>query len=127
MALRDVARDLFAKLAPVSRQRELYDGAPLGVDAWRQIARVGLTGVGVAEDLGGMGGDATDLVMVLEEAGRAALPDPVTATLGIAVPTLVASGRGEADELLRAVARGDRRGVVRRRAVLPGRPGLAPA
>ena len=79
----------------------------MGREAWEQIARVGLTGVGVPTELGGMGGDATDLVLVLEEAGRAALPDPVVATLGIAVPTLVASDAHEAADVLRAVAAGE--------------------
>lgn len=78
LALRDVARDLFAKLAPVSRLRDLLDGADPGRDAWRQLAAVGLTGIGVPTGNGGTGGDATDLVLVLEDAGRAALPEPLS-------------------------------------------------
>lgn len=107
LALRDVARDLFAKIAPVARLRELYDGAPIDRDGWQQVAEVGITGIGVPEPLGGMGGDATDLVLVLEEGGRAVLPEPLATTMGVAVRTLVASGHDAADDVLRAIAAGE--------------------
>jgi alkylation response protein AidB-like acyl-CoA dehydrogenase len=71
---------------------------------------VGLTGIGVPAELGGMGSDtgsnATDLVLVLEEAGRACLPEPLASTMAVAVPILVASDADQATEALRAIAAG---------------------
>ena len=79
-ALRDVARDLFAKSSPPSLIRERWKGER-DPKLWRAIAEVGLLGVIVPEQFGGSGGDETDLVLVLEEAGRAALPEPFLETL----------------------------------------------
>lgn len=110
LALRDVARELFAKVSSVARLRELHDGADRGTEAWQQIVNVGLSGIGVPADLGGTGSEsgsnATDLVLVLEEAGRAALPEPLASTMAVAVPILTASGADKAAEVLRAIAEG---------------------
>ena len=75
-ALRDVARDLFAKQSPPSLIRERWKSGEREPKLWRAMAEVGLLGVIVPEEFGGSGGDETDLVLVLEEAGRAALPEP---------------------------------------------------
>jgi alkylation response protein AidB-like acyl-CoA dehydrogenase len=129
LALRDVARELFAKVSSVTRLRDLHDGADPGTDAWQQIVDVGLTGIGVPAELGGLGGpgasdgghagsdgahaevdepagNATDLVLVLEEAGRACLPEPLASTMAVAVPVLSASDTDQAAEVLRAIAAG---------------------
>jgi len=80
-ALRDVARDLFAKQSPPSLIRERWKGGERDPKLWRALAEVGLLGVIVPEQYGGSGGDETDLVLVLEEAGRAALPEPFLETV----------------------------------------------
>ena len=80
-ALRDVARDLFAKQSPPSLIRERWKGGERDPKLWRALAEVGLLGVIVPEEFGGSGGDETDLVLVLEEAGRAALPEPFLETV----------------------------------------------
>ena len=80
-ALRDVARDLFAKQSPSSLIRKRWKGGERDPNLWRALAEVGLLGVIVPEEFGGSGGNETDLVLVLEEAGRAALPEPFAETL----------------------------------------------
>jgi len=80
-ALRDVARDLFAKQSPPTLIRERWESGERDPKLWRALAEVGLLGVIVPEQFGGSGGDETDLVLVLEEAGRAALPEPFLETL----------------------------------------------
>ena len=94
-ALRDLARDVVEKVSPPSRLRELWDGAGRGEDAWRTLAEVGLLGVIVPEEHGGAGGDLLDLALVLEEAGCAALPEPLLETVAVAVPLLVEGGNDE--------------------------------
>ncbi|MGZ4208734.1 MAG: acyl-CoA dehydrogenase family protein [Actinomycetota bacterium] len=79
-ALRDVARDLFRRQSPPSVIRERWKSRERDPKLWRAIAEVGLLGVVVPEPYGGSGGDEVDLVLALEEAGRAALPEPLAET-----------------------------------------------
>ena len=79
-ALRDVARDLFAKQSQPSLIRERWKGER-DPKLWRALAEVGLLGVIVPEQFGGSSGDEIDLALVLEEAGRAALPEPFVETV----------------------------------------------
>lgn len=46
-------------------------------DRWRRLADLGLTTVAIPEALGGLGADDIDLVVLLEEAGYVALPEPL--------------------------------------------------
>lgn len=104
-ALRDLARDLFEKESPPSRLRELWEGADRDPGCWRAMAAVGLTGLTVADEHGGMGGDDVDLALVLEEAGRAALPEPLLETVGVAAPLL--GGTAQGGEWLPKLAAGE--------------------
>jgi alkylation response protein AidB-like acyl-CoA dehydrogenase len=105
LALRDLARDLFEKESPPSRLRELWDVAERDPSCWRAMASVGLTGLTIAEEHGGMGGDDVDLALVLEEAGRTALPEPLLETVGVVAPLL--AGTALAGEWLPRIASGD--------------------
>lgn len=110
-ALRDLARDLFAKESPPSRLRALWEGRegkPFERDVWKTMADAGIVGLTVPEEYGGSGGDEIDLALVYEEAGRAALPEPLLETTGVAVPMLVDAGTDEQkDRWLGAIAQGD--------------------
>jgi len=55
-------------------------------EPWKGLARLGVLGVTVPERHGGLGGDEIDLVLLLEEAGRAALPEPLVETTAVAAP-----------------------------------------
>ena len=57
---------------------------------WKQLGDVGALGLAVPAAAGGLEGTALDWVLPLEEAGRAALPDPLTETLAVAAPLLAA-------------------------------------
>lgn len=73
----------------------------------RTAARLGLLGVGFAEDVGGSGGNAIDLTVTLEELLRAGGSGGLMAALfthGIATPHVV-------DEAQRRTERGDSRGA----------------
>lgn len=59
-------------------------------DFWSKLAEIGVPGLLVPEEHGGLGLDERDMVLVLEETGRAALAEPVIATAVVAAPTLVA-------------------------------------
>ena len=107
-ALRDLARDLFEKESPPSRLRDLYAGGERDASCWRAMAGAGLTGLTVPEGYGGAGGNEVDLALVLEEAGRTALPEPLLETVAIAAPLLAEAGTDEQkDEWLPRIASGD--------------------
>jgi len=88
-ALRATARDLLAELCPPAAVRAAWTQQP-DPAAWRALADAGALAVLVPESEGGLGLDETYLVGVVEEAGRAALPHPLTATALMAAPLGVA-------------------------------------
>jgi acyl-CoA dehydrogenase len=53
------------------------DAAGWSPSAWRALERAGLTRVGVPEEVGGSGGDASQAALVLHAAGYAAAPVPL--------------------------------------------------
>jgi alkylation response protein AidB-like acyl-CoA dehydrogenase len=107
VALSQMARDIFAKASPPSRLRELWDGGERAPHVWQSLADAGLVGLVVPEAFGGSGGTVDDLAIVLEEAGRACLPEPLVDTAAVAVPALVAAGGELAHRWLPQIAAGE--------------------
>jgi alkylation response protein AidB-like acyl-CoA dehydrogenase len=96
LELQRVVRELLARECPPARVRAAWDGvaeAPLAV--WPHLAGVGVVGMTAPERFGGLGMDELDLALVLEESGRAALPDPLAEHTAVAIP-LVAETFDEA-------------------------------
>jgi alkylation response protein AidB-like acyl-CoA dehydrogenase len=74
---------------------------------WATLAEIGLLGLLVPEPHGGLGMDEVDLVLLLEETGRVALPEPVVETaIGTRVLTEIGSDALQ-QEWLPRVASGD--------------------
>ncbi|MEU9108554.1 acyl-CoA dehydrogenase family protein [Streptomyces xanthophaeus] len=62
-------------------------------ELWQQLARqLGLPGIAVAEEYGGVGCTPADLALACEETGRALLPSPLLATAVLGVPLITALG-----------------------------------
>src|ERR1700687_3873554 len=111
--LRRSARDFLAKECGSKVVRRLLDG-PAAYDPalWKKMADLGWTALGIPEQYGGVG-SFLDLVVVLEEAGRALLPGPFFATMGLAVPALIESGtEAQKKEVLGAIAEGKARATL---------------
>jgi len=89
LLLQSTVRDFLRKACPPAVVRRLWAGET-GHDPalWAQLAELGVLGAVVPEAHGGLGLDERDLVLLLEETGRAALPLPVVATAAVAVPLL---------------------------------------
>ena len=86
-AFAEAVRELLAREYPAARVRAAWaDDAPLV--AWPHLARAGVLGMTAPERWGGLGLDELDLVGVLEEAGRAALAEPLLETTAVAIPLL---------------------------------------
>jgi alkylation response protein AidB-like acyl-CoA dehydrogenase len=73
----------------------------------RRLADLGVRGITVPERFGGLGGDDLALVLVLEEYGRAAIPDAVAIETSVAAPLLGALGGEAAERWLPIVAKGE--------------------
>ena len=74
---------------------------------WGKLAEVGLVGLTVPGAHGGLGGSALDWVLVLEEAGHGALPEPLTETTVVAAPLLAELGGELAARWLPKIASGE--------------------
>jgi alkylation response protein AidB-like acyl-CoA dehydrogenase len=84
-------RDLLARACPPAEVRAAWaSDSGRSPARWAQLAEVGVVGLSVPADRGGLGGDALDWLLPLEEAGRAALPEPLLETTAVAAPLLAA-------------------------------------
>ncbi len=84
-ALRSTARDLLTELCPPAAVRSAWTQPP-DPAAWNALDEAGALAVLVPQSEGGLELDETYLVPVVGEAGRAALPHPLTATALVAAP-----------------------------------------
>jgi alkylation response protein AidB-like acyl-CoA dehydrogenase len=111
--LRSSTRDFLAKEVSSKVVRKLMeaDGA-YDEGLWRKITGLGWTALGIPEQYGGVG-TFLDLIVVLEEAGRALMPGPFFATMGLAVPALIEAGtEAQKKEVLGAIADGSARATL---------------
>jgi alkylation response protein AidB-like acyl-CoA dehydrogenase len=81
-------RQVLAKECTTDEVRAAYDAPKALSPRWQTLADLGVTGLTVPEAYGGFGLGLVDLVPLVEEAGRVALPEPLATTTGIAAPLL---------------------------------------
>ncbi len=80
--LRKMARDFLEDRCPKTYVREMErDERGYSPELWREIAELGWLGLAVPEKYGGSGGSFLDLVVLLEEMGRACFPGPFFSTV----------------------------------------------
>src|SRR4029079_625256 len=100
--------------APIRYVRDLWD-EPRGTtpECWSGLAELGVTGLLVPEELGGVGVGMVDVAVVCEELGRAVNPGPYEASaVGAAGLLLDAGTPDDRAVLLPAIADGSRVGTV---------------
>jgi alkylation response protein AidB-like acyl-CoA dehydrogenase len=106
--LQTTVRDFLSKEVTPEVLRGLWETATgRSPELWKKLAEIGLPGLLVPEEHGGMGMDEIDYVLLLEEVGRAGLGEPVTATGAIAVPLLRDIGGELAATWLPRIAAGE--------------------
>jgi alkylation response protein AidB-like acyl-CoA dehydrogenase len=89
LAIRDSVRALLVRECTPARVREAWsnvDGRVPGL--WAQLAALGVPGMLAPEERGGLGLTELELVLVMEESGRFAMPEPIVETAAVAVPLL---------------------------------------
>jgi len=112
--LKDSARKFFAGECPSTEVRRLmetntaYDAA-----LWSKLTDQGYTGIIFPEEYGGVGLGKVELMLLLEEAGRALLPGPFFSTVVLAGSVLEAvSTPANKKKYLAPICRGEARATV---------------
>ena len=112
--LRKSARDFLAKECPMTYVRRMMeDERGHSEDVWRKMAELGWMGLIFPESVGGAGLDMVDLVVVLEEMGRAVLPGPFFSSVVLAGITLNEAGSDpQKSRYLKAIAAGEMKATL---------------
>jgi alkylation response protein AidB-like acyl-CoA dehydrogenase len=93
--LRDAVRDLLEKECPPAAVRDAWtNDTGRSPAAWSALAAMGVLGALAPAAHGGLGLSEVDLVLVLEETGRHALPEPIVETALVAAPEGWVDARG---------------------------------
>jgi len=112
--LKDSARKFFAGECPSTEVRRLME-TDTAYDAalWSKLTDQGYTGIIFAEEYGGVGLGKVELMLLLEEAGRALLPGPFFSTVVLAGSVLEAvSTPANKKKYLAPICRGEARATV---------------
>jgi alkylation response protein AidB-like acyl-CoA dehydrogenase len=112
--LRDSARKFFAGECPSAEMRRLME-TDTAYDAalWSKITDQGYTGIIFPEAYGGVGLGKVELMLLMEEAGRALLPGPFFSTVVLAGSVLDAMGTpAHKNQYLAPICRGEVRATV---------------
>src|SRR3989475_12177422 len=76
---------------------------------WRRMAELGWPGLLIPPELGGSGGSVLDVILLVEEMGRAGLPGPFVTSAVVATSLLLAAGSAaQQKRLLPSLAAGER-------------------
>ena len=105
----ETAKAFFAEQATSERTRAAMAGTGVDEALWQAFtADLGLAGVAVPEAEGGVGLGMVELAILAEEAGRHVAALPLLASVGLAIPAILAGGSAEQRaRLLPRLAAGD--------------------
>lgn len=117
--LKDNTRKFFAGECPMETVRRLMDtDTAFDEGLWTKMAEQGYTGIIFPEEYGGVGLGKVELILLMEEAGRALLPGPLFSTVALAGAAIDATASPEQKKkYLEPIATGEARSTV---AVLEG-------
>src|SRR3954452_13951872 len=119
--LRATVRSFLASRSPKAYVQAMADdGRGFTDDVWDEVVAMGWPALLVAEEHGGLGLGLVDMVVVMEEMGRALFPGPWLSSAVLA--TLAARQLGLADQLA-SLAAGTTRGTVALEEAGAGEPG----
>ncbi len=113
LLFQDSVRDFLANEVTPERVRASWESDSGRDDVlWAQLAELGLTGMTVAEEHGGLGMNELDFVLLAQECGYVALPEPLVHTALVAVPLLQQVGGDLAARWLPKIAAGEAKVIV---------------
>ncbi len=85
---RDTVRQVLAKECSTDALRAAFEHPAARTPRWDVLVELGVVSLTIPEAHGGLGLGLIDLVLLLEEAGRVSLPEPLLETTGVVVPLL---------------------------------------
>jgi alkylation response protein AidB-like acyl-CoA dehydrogenase len=112
--LKDNARKFFAGECPMAEVRRLMETETACDSAlWAKMTEQGYTGIIFPEEYDGVGLTTVELILLMEEAGRALLPGPLFSTVALAGSVLNETGSPEQKKrYLAPICRGESRATV---------------
>jgi alkylation response protein AidB-like acyl-CoA dehydrogenase len=112
--LRESVRKFFTGECPISEVRRLMETeTAFDTNWWTKLAEQGYTGIIFPEKFGGVGLGVVELILLMEEAGRALLPGPFFSTVALAGTVLEAvATKEQKNKYLAAICRGEARSTV---------------
>jgi alkylation response protein AidB-like acyl-CoA dehydrogenase len=82
IALQETLQRFISRDYGFERRRELARSEPgFSAEAWAQYAELGLLSLPFPEEFGGLGGNAVDIMLVMEQVGRGLLLEPFLSTI----------------------------------------------
>ncbi|RMF85311.1 MAG: acyl-CoA dehydrogenase [Nitrospinota bacterium] len=107
--LQTTARDFLQQECPITVVRNLEtDEKGYSPEIWKKMADLGWVGLTFPEEFGGIGGSFLDLVLIIEEIGRAVLPSPLFTTTVLGGQLLMEAGtQAQQQEYLPKIAAGE--------------------
>ncbi len=119
LEFRDTVRHLLDRECTAGDLRAAFGQPVARTPRWRALTELGVVGLTVPEAQGGLGLGMTDLVLLLEEAGRAGLPEPLLETTALTGSLLARAPHTATGALLSAIATGDVTAAVAPRGARP--------
>jgi alkylation response protein AidB-like acyl-CoA dehydrogenase len=97
--LQETAASFLGEEGAISKQlrhwRDTGCSDGYGTDLWKQFGELGLTGICIPEDQGGLGLGAVEAALVLEEVGRNLTPSPFLTTAVVAARAIEGTAHAE--------------------------------
>lgn len=106
--LRNESRKFLEKTCPLEKIREIMeDKKGFAPEMWKQVSELGWPALIIPEQYGGIGMTMVDLVVVMEEMGRALFPSPFLFNLMATFALLEAGSDEQKQKYLPAIASGE--------------------
>ncbi|NWL80928.1 acyl-CoA dehydrogenase [Pseudomonas taiwanensis] len=105
--LQDSVRRFMEDNCAFDKRASVVDKGSFDSSHWQQLADLGLLGLTVPEEFGGMNCSAVESALVMEEIGRVLCVEPYWAVAVLAAQTLIATRDAKAAPLLQALCLGE--------------------
>ncbi|OYT87633.1 MAG: acyl-CoA dehydrogenase [Burkholderiales bacterium PBB6] len=106
VSLRDAVARWVDKAYGFEQRRAIVKAGGYSAESWTAMAELGLLGLAIPEEHGGMGFGAVEAMVVMEELGRGMVLEPYAAVALVAAPMLVHSAAPSKDLWLQNIADG---------------------